>query len=116
LKVRVIEADLTGSLPQVLSQREKLGQEIVALARQVNEPVFFHEFKQPLAGAPVILLECSDAFLAQVRKMPSYVKDQEVWSGKDFETERSAQLQRYYFSGGAAAKKGPDCKIKPPGR
>jgi hypothetical protein len=117
MKVHIIEAELKCGLPQALANREMLGQEIVSLARTKGENVFFHEFKNDmLGGAPTIMLECSDAFLADVRALPSYRKDQDVWSGKDFETQRSAKLQHYYFSGGAAARKGPDCKIIPPPR
>lgn len=113
MKVHVIEADLSGSLPQALAQREKLGQEIVSLARTRGEPVFFHEFKNDmLGGAPVIMLECSDAFLAEARKLPSYRKDHEAWSGPDLATQRSAKLEGYYFSGGGAAKA---ARPRPPG-
>lgn len=108
-KVHIIEADLSGRIHDVVANRDELGVQIARLANAVNEPVFFHEFKQPLAGAPVIMLECSDAFLAEVRKLPAYKKDQEVWKGADFETERSPKITAYFNS-----KAGPDCKIIPP--
>ena len=113
MKVHVIEADLSSGLPQALAEREKLGQEIVSLARTRGEPVFFHEFRNDmLAGAPVIMLECSDAFLAEARKLPAYKKDQPAWPGADLATQRSPQLQSYYFSGG---RKAPAAKLRPPG-
>ncbi|TAL27088.1 MAG: hypothetical protein EPN97_18185 [Alphaproteobacteria bacterium] len=109
MKVHVIEADLSGKMTDVVRSRDELGKQIANLANTVNEPVFFHEFKNPMAGAPVIMLECSDAFLAEVRKLPAYKKDHEAWKGKDFETERSPTIQAYFTS-----KAGPDCKIIPP--
>ncbi|MEZ0224717.1 MAG: hypothetical protein ACAH83_09205 [Alphaproteobacteria bacterium] len=109
MKVHVIEADLSGKMTDVVGNRDELGVQIARLANAVNEPVFFHEFKQPLASAPVIMLECSDAFLAQVRTLPAYKKDHEVWKGADFETERSPKIKAYFNS-----KAGPDCKIPPP--
>ena len=115
MKVHVIEADLHGSLPYVLDQREKLGQEIVSLARRTGESIFFHEFKNDtLGGAPTLMLECSDPFLAELRKLPSYKKDQPAWPGPDLATQRSPKLQGYYLSGGSASRKGPTCKMKPP--
>lgn len=113
-KVRIIEADLTGTLPQVLDARDSLGVEIAKLAKTVNEPVFFHDFTGPVGGAPIILLECSDAFLDNVRKLPSYKKDQPAWTTPGLETERSPSVQAYFAAGGKAAHKGPDCKIIPP--
>jgi hypothetical protein len=109
MKVHVIEADLTGTLPQVLADRDTLGRDIVELARSTRETVYFHNFIGPVGGAPIILLECSDAFLAQVRKLPSYKKDQAAWTTPGLETERSPKVQAYF-----ASKTGPDCKIIPP--
>jgi hypothetical protein len=105
MKVHVIEADLSGSLPNALSEREKLGQEIVGLALKTHATVWFHEFKSDaLGGAPNIMLECSDKFLDEVRKLPSYKKDQPAWTTPGLETERSPKLQHYYFTGGAHRK------------
>ena len=109
MKVHVIEADLSGKMTDVVGNRDELGIQIARLAAAVNEPVFFHDFKNPMAGAPVIMLECSDAFLAEVRKLPAYKKDQEVWKGPDYETERSPKIKAYFNS-----KAGPDCKMLPP--
>ena len=104
-KVHVIEADLTGSLPNALSERDKLGREIASLAKRVNEPVFFHDYKGPVAGAPTILLECSDAFLAHVRTLPAYKKDHEAFAHPSLETERSPKVQAYFMSSVAAPKR-----------
>lgn len=105
MKVHVIEADLTGSLPNALSEREKLGQEIVGLALKTHATVWFHEYKSDaLGGAPTIMLECTDKFLAEIRKLPSYRKDQPASPTPGLETERSPKLQHYYFTGGAHRK------------
>ena len=112
-KVRIIEADMSKGLMEALGNRDRLGVEIAALAKTVNEPVFFHDFTGPVAGAPIILLECSDAFLANVRKLPSYAKDQAAWTTPGLETERAPKVQAYFMAGGKAST-GPDCKIIPP--
>jgi hypothetical protein len=115
MKVHVIEADLTGTLPNSLSEREKLGQEIVGLALKSHATVWFHEFKSDmLGGAPTIMLECSDKFMDEVRKLPSYRKDQPAFTTPGLETERSAKLQHYFFTGGAA-RKTRSSKMNPPG-
>jgi hypothetical protein len=114
-KVHVIEADLSGSLPHALAERENLGQQIVKLSQSMRETVWFHEYKSDmLGGAPTIMLECSDSFLGMVRMLPSYKADREASHHPGLETERSAKLQHYYSSGGAAGRTGPDCKMLPP--
>lgn len=105
-KVHVIEADLSNPA-QALSERDKLGRQIAALAKQVNEPVLFHDYKGPVAGAPIILLECSDRFLAAVRTLPAYKSDHEALPHPALETERSPRVQAYFMSGAAPRKPAP---------
>lgn len=93
MTVYVIEADLTGQ--DRVEKRDALGKAIGALAKSVNEPVFFHDFKDTqLGGAPVVLLECSDAFLDKVKQLPEFEKTFPAWSNID--TERSAHLWHYF--------------------
>ena len=103
-KVRVIEADLSNPI-QAMTERDQLGRQIAALARQVNEPVLFHDYKGPVGGAPVILLECSDRFLAAVRTLPAYRKDHEVQP--DLDTERSPRVQAYFMLGAMPRRPAP---------
>ncbi len=110
-KVHVIEADLTGTLPQVLKERDSLGRGIAELALSSRETVYFHDYVGPVGGAPTILLECSDAFLTKVRTLPGYKKDHEAWTTPGLETARSPRVQDYFINGGTT---GPDCKIMPP--
>lgn len=69
--IHIIKADLRH--PQsMLDNNQRLGQAIVALARREGADVWFHATvtATPLGGAPCILLECSDDFLADVRALP----------------------------------------------
>jgi hypothetical protein len=92
MKIYVVEADLTGT--DSVQKRNTLGRSIGALAKGVNEPVFFHDFKDPAGGAPVILLECSDAFLKIVEQLPECAKTYEIWPNTA--TERSSKLWDYF--------------------
>lgn len=94
MKVHVIEADMSGPWQDAVQKRDDLGRAIGRLAARVNEPVWFHDFKEPVAGAPVVMLECSDAFLAQVQKLPEFSKSQDLWQG--METQRAPAIQQYF--------------------
>lgn len=94
MKVHVIEADMSGPWQDAVQKRDDLGRAIAQLATKVNEPVWFHDFKEPMAGAPVIMLECSDAFLARVQKLPEFAKSQDLW--QDVETQRAPSIQQYF--------------------
>ncbi len=92
MKVHIIEADMAG----YVHARDDLGKKIGALAKTVNEPVFFHDYKDPVCGAPVILLECSDAFLKKVKQLPECKKVEELPPGEA--TERSQSILSYFTS------------------
>lgn len=94
MKVHVIEADMTGSWQDAVQKRDSLGRAIGRLAAEANEPVWFHDFKEPMAGAPVIMLECSDAFLAQVQMLPGFAKSHDLWQGA--QTQREPSIQQYF--------------------
>lgn len=101
MKVHVIEAEMYGSIVDVVANRDKLGRAVASLAAKTGEQVHFHDFKDPVAGAPVLLLECSDAFLDQVKKLPGFSKTYDVWP--DMETERKPSIQAYFTQAPAAA-------------
>lgn len=101
MKVHVIEAGMYGSIVDVVANRDKLGHSIAQLAAKTGEQVHFHDFKDPVAGAPVLLLECSDAFLEQVKKLPGYATSYDVWP--DMETERKPSILNYFTQAPAAS-------------
>jgi len=112
-KVYVIEADMAGKINDVVQNRDKLGRDIATLAKTESADVHFHDFKEALAGAPVILLECSDDFLKKVEKLDGFVKAHDVW--QDMETERSAALTAYFTSTPAPAQQQSRHKPRRPG-
>lgn len=101
MKVHVIEAEMYGSIVDVVSNRDKLGRAVAGLAAAKGEQVHFHDFKDPVAGAPVLLLECSDEFLEQVKKLPGYATSYDVWP--DMETERKPSILNYFSQAPAAS-------------
>ena len=112
-KVHVIEADLTGNVHEVVENRDRLGRDIAALAKAEGAEIHFHDFKEALAGAPVILLECVDDFLTKVEKLDGFVKAHDVW--QDMETERSSSLTAYFTSTPAPAQQKRQHKPRRPG-
>lgn len=101
MNVHVIEAEMYGSIVDVVANRDKLGRAVAGLAAKTGEQVHFHDFKDPVAGAPILLLECSDAFLEQVKKLPGFSKAYDVWP--DMETERKPSIHNYFTQVPAAA-------------
>ncbi len=101
MNVHVIEAEMYGSIVDVVANRDNLGRSIAVLAAKTGEQVYFHDFKDPVAGAPVLILECSDAFLDQVKKLPGYSKSYDVWP--DLETERKPSILNYFSQAPAAS-------------
>lgn len=101
MKVHVIEAQMYGSIVDVVANRDELGRGIARLAAATGEQVYFHDFKDPVGGAPIVMLECSDAFLEQVKKLPGYSKSYDVWA--DMETERKPSIQNYFTQAPASS-------------
>jgi hypothetical protein len=77
-----------------LATRDHLGRKITVLSDAVNEPVYFHDYKEKMLGAPVILLECSAAFLDRLKGEFFIEQMHEVDAG--LKTERSPTLQRHF--------------------
>jgi hypothetical protein len=89
-----VSADLTSGIADVVQKRDDLGRDIAALAAKNNAQVWFHEFTDPVAGAPIILLECTKDFLAQVKNLPGCVETAEyTWP---LATQRSPQIYNYF--------------------
>jgi hypothetical protein len=78
----------------VLYTRDRLGRKITILSDAVKEPVYFHDYKDPVAGAPVIILECSKAFLDRLSGEYFIEKMGEI--DPSIKTERSLKVQRHF--------------------
>jgi len=109
--VHIIEADLKGNVYEVMENREKLGRAVATLAQEQGADIYFHDFKEPLAGAPVLLVECSEDFLKKIEKLDGFKKSYDLW--EDVETERSPRLAAH-FSGSAAPAASRTPPKKPP--
>jgi len=86
-----------------VENRDNLGRAIARLASAAGVEVHFHDFKDPVAGAPVVMLECSDDFLEQVKKLPGFKNAHPVWGG--LETERKPEIAKYFAQAVPAAPK-----------
>lgn len=87
VKVYSIEASGT------VEARDALGRQIASLAAKNKEKIYFHDYAdKDLGGAPVVLLECSDAFLESVRQLSACKGDEQARQP----TERSAAVQAYF--------------------
>lgn len=93
-KVHVIEPDFQAPIETVVKNRDELGRAIAKLAKSAGETVYFHDFKEPVVGAPVVMLECSDAFLEKVRALPGAANIHDGWP--NMPTERNATVQQYF--------------------
>ncbi|MEZ0262325.1 MAG: hypothetical protein ACAH80_15070 [Alphaproteobacteria bacterium] len=69
-KVYSITVDFTGTTwPQAVEKTMKLDADIQRLAKASGEDVHMHQYKEPMLGAPCILVECSEAFLEKIKKL-----------------------------------------------
>jgi hypothetical protein len=95
-KVFIIEMDQSGSRQEAFAKRDTLGRAIIHIAMTASEPVFFHDYKGIVGANPILLLECSDAFLAQVKKFQSVGIVKEL--DPRIPSRPSPQLHRYFGS------------------
>jgi hypothetical protein len=94
-----------------VQERNDLGRAIAALARQENEAIYYHDYKadpsgEPRVGAPVILLECSAAFLEKVKQLPK-IESVRIPTNA---TERVPRILAYFMAPvikGPKTSKGP---------
>ena len=86
----------------LLAKCDLLGKSIATLAREHKEDAWFHDYKDPVGGAPGVLLECSESFLDAVRKLPHFGR---VYEQDRFRTERSPSIQRHFFATRPASPK-----------
>jgi len=95
MTIYIILAGRSSQDENAVAERDNLGKAIGGLAKNVNEPVFFHEYSNSaIGGAPVILLECSETFLKDVQKLPGFTLAMEKTS--PIPTARSNELWTYF--------------------
>lgn len=92
------------------AERDELGKAIGALAKKINEPVFFRDYSGAVGGAPVVLLECSATFLEHVKKLAEFSSVRE--NPPQPATSRSAALWSYFTGEPPMPSRGPG--VKPP--
>lgn len=109
-KIFVIELPRGLPLEESLSKRDALGKSIGAIVKNVNTPVFFHDYKGPVGGMPQILLECPVAVIDLIRNLSGIGRIHEIYPGT--ETERSPKLWDYFT--GTSVKPAVSKRPKPP--
>ncbi|MBI1214929.1 MAG: hypothetical protein GC185_03810 [Alphaproteobacteria bacterium] len=116
MKTYTVTPEQSGSIFETVARRDTLGRAIAKLAEAHGVGVWFHDYKDPVAGAPVIMVECGDVLLEQIKKM-SGVKSVEETSGT-LETERNARIKKYFTAPSspspASPPKNPDPKKPAP--
>lgn len=93
-KVYVIEPDFQNLWKEMVGRRDNLGRTIAALAKSTGDQVWFHDHVEPMMGAPVIMLECTPAFLDRVKGLPGVGAVHDLRD--DEKTERNPQIQAYF--------------------
>ena len=108
-KIYVIEAksqyadeNIPAKYDDLLAKCDLLGRSVAALAREHKEDAWFHDYKDPVGGAPGVLLECSESFLDAVRMLPHFGR---AYEQDRFRTERSSSIQRHFFATRPASPK-----------
>lgn len=70
-KVYSITVDFTGTtIGEAVGKTMKLDADIQRLAKASGEDVHMHQYKELMLGAPCVLVECSEAFLEKIKKLP----------------------------------------------
>jgi len=111
MKVHVICTDFAKtSWNEVLQKRDDLGRAINDLSASMGETAYFHDYVEPMCGAPVLMVECSDKLMEEIKKLPGF--DEEHDLSPNVSTFRSPALQNH-FARPAPAKKRPPV-LKPP--
>jgi hypothetical protein len=95
MTVNVIET-AAGDPRTALDRRAALGRAIAALAARRGDTVWFHNFTDPVGGAPVILLECTDNFLAAAAQLPGFGRTHPLADWPGINSARSPEIQKYF--------------------
>lgn len=79
-KVYVVMIDFTGtSWADACARTSRLDADVQKLAVICKEDVHMHQYADPVGGAPVVLVECSEAFLEKIRQLPLYHASHDLW-------------------------------------
>lgn len=96
-KVYAVSLDFSNSdhFEQSVAKTLELRGQIFELALKQGEEIFFHRYTDnAIEGAPRVLLECSDAFLEKVKKLPLYGDSQELTDVATFRAGHGGQINR----------------------
>lgn len=78
-KVYAITADYMHlSWPDAYGRMMQLDAAIQKLAKNSGADVHMHQYKTPVEGVPVVLVECPPEFLAQIQKLPLFHSLREI--------------------------------------
>lgn len=96
-KVFAVSLDFANSdnFEQSVAKTLELRGQIFELALKRGEEIFFHRYTDnTIEGAPRVLLECSDAFLERVKKLPLYGDSQELTGVATFRSGHGGPMDR----------------------
>ena len=72
-KTYMITVDFAGTTwAEACAKTARLDADVQRLARQSGEEVHMRQWKEPVDGAPVVLVECSETFLDKIKKLPLF--------------------------------------------
>lgn len=102
-KLHIIEPDFQADIITVVQRRDNLGHEIAQLAAKIGETIHFHDYTDPVAGAPVVMLECSDDFFEQVKNLPDVANAYDF--NQNMATQRNAGIKSFFNSDASKKQK-----------
>jgi len=72
-KVYSVSVNFSGtSWAEACQKTSNLDADIQRLAKAGGDDVHMHQYREPMLGAPVVLIECPEAFLEKVKKLPLF--------------------------------------------
>jgi hypothetical protein len=96
-KIFAVSLDFGNSdnFKQSVARTLELRGQIFELALKQGEEIFFHRYTDnTIEGAPRVLLECSDAFLERVKKLPLHGDSQELTGIATFRSGHGGPIDR----------------------
>ena len=72
-KVYVVTPDFTGlNWAEMCRKSMQLDADIQRLAKASGDDVHMHQWNPPVPGSPTVLVECSEAFLEKIKRLPLF--------------------------------------------